>query len=29
MIAMTGGLIAGIGLSKLAELGFTKMISSK
>jgi len=28
-LAMTGGLLAGIGLSKLAELGFTKMIEEK
>lgn len=27
MIAMTGGLIAGIGLSKLAELGFMRLIA--
>ena len=28
IISMTGGILAGIGLSKLAELGFTKMINS-
>lgn len=28
LISMTGGILAGIGLSKLAELGFTKMINS-
>ena len=28
-MAMTGGLLAGIGLSKLAELGFEKMIEAK
>lgn len=29
LIAMTGGLIAGIGLSKLAELGFSKLIAAE
>ncbi|MCR5328444.1 MAG: ABC transporter permease [Saccharofermentans sp.] len=28
IVSMTGGLLAGIGLSKLAELGFAKMIGS-
>lgn len=28
IISMAGGILAGIGLSKLAELGFTKMINS-
>ena len=28
ILSMTGGILAGIGLSKLAELGFTKMINS-
>ena len=28
-MSMTGGLLAGIGLSKLAELGFTKMVNAE